>query len=92
MCVRGVMKRLWRGWGMKVKVCTVWNTNLEKYKAALNQFNATYEIDEYENESIAYIEIERIDNLFKLVDELKQDVMVSVYQNGVIQIYDDYIE
>jgi hypothetical protein len=77
---------------MRVKVCTVLNTNLEKYKAALNQFNATYEIDDFENESIAYIEIESIADLFKLVDELKQDVMVNVYQNGVIQIYDDYIE
>jgi hypothetical protein len=72
---------------MLVKVCRVWNANLDKYKPVLDKYNA-----HYQSETLAIIEFKAVNEIFDFVGDLKQDVYIDHFQNNIIQIYDDYIE
>lgn len=77
---------------MKIKINRVDMKEISKYKKILDNYKASYGTDSNhgKTENFAVIEINELDELFKLTKELGYDLIISEFDND-ITIFDDYL-
>lgn len=71
---------------MKVIIKRAWGFDVKVYEKVLNELNAVYEDDN------AIIEVEKVEDLFRLSRKLDHSLIIETFDEDQICIYDRFIE